>query len=45
MIVYLTDENPLIRYASRNWLSENANYLFRIIDPLLFTLVDEYEYG
>jgi len=45
MIEYLTDENPLIRYASRNWLSENETYLFRILDPLLFELVDEYEYG
>lgn len=45
MITYLSDENPLIRYASRNWLTENAGYLFRILDPLLFELLEEYDYG
>ena len=38
MLNYLEDENPLIRYNTKTWLSESAPFFFRIIDPIILRL-------
>ena len=38
MLNCLENENPLIRYNAKTWLSESAPFYFRILDPIIFRL-------
>jgi hypothetical protein len=40
MLSYLEHENPLMRHASKTWLTETAPFFFRILDPLLERLIN-----
>lgn len=40
MLNFLDNENPLIRYNTKTWLSESAPFFFRILDPILLRLIN-----
>lgn len=40
MLSYLEHENPLMRHASKTWLTETAPFFFRILDPLIERLIN-----
>ncbi|CAD8058712.1 unnamed protein product [Paramecium sonneborni] len=40
MLNFLNNENPLIRYNTKTWLSESAPFFFRILDPILLRLIN-----
>ncbi|KRX02740.1 Armadillo-type fold [Pseudocohnilembus persalinus] len=39
MLDFLDHDNPLLRNASKNWLEDSSNQLYRIIDPLFEVLL------
>ena len=39
MLDFLDHENPLVRYACKNWLNESIHLLYRILDPLFEVLL------
>ena len=39
MLDFLEDQNPLVRHAVKNWLTESMPLFHRILEPLFFELM------
>jgi hypothetical protein len=36
MLDFLDDQNPLVRHAAKNWMTESMPLFHRVIEPLFY---------
>lgn len=39
MLDFLDDQNPLVRHAAKNWMTESMPLFYRVLEPLFYELM------